>query len=131
MSQQSISLLTLTVVAAAALAADRFVTHAGAYPAAGGLPLGVTRSGAGAAGDLLPVDVMGTAVVEAGAAFGRDVALMVGTAGKAVAHDNVGSKHAIGVGPAGRGCSSLHPFIYVRGKAGTAICLNDINDDTV
>lgn len=95
MSQQSISLLTLTVAAAGALAADRFVTHAGAYPAAGGLPLGVTRTSAGAAGDLLPVDVLGTAIVEAGAAIAVGAAVMVGTTGKAITHDGDGDKFAV------------------------------------
>lgn len=96
MSQQSISLLTLTVAATAALAADRFVTVAGGYPTAGGVPLGVTRSSSGAAGDLLPVDVMGTAIVEAGAAIALGDTLMVGTDGKAITHDGDGDKHAVG-----------------------------------
>lgn len=95
MSKASHAIFTDTVIATAALTNNRLVNQAGAVPAAGGLAFGVTRCDA-AIGDPVPVDVMGTAVVEAGAAFGRDVALMVGTAGKAVAHDNVGSKHAIG-----------------------------------
>lgn len=96
MSQQSISLLTLTVAAAGALAADRFVTIGGAYPAAGGLAFGVTRTSAGAAGDLLPVDVMGTAIVQAGAAIAVGATVMVGTDGKAITHDGDGDKHALG-----------------------------------
>ena len=42
----NISTLTLTVAAASALAACRFVTQDGAYPAAGAAAFGVTRSSA-------------------------------------------------------------------------------------
>lgn len=84
MPSGNLSLLTLTVSAAAALAACRFVTQAGAYPAAGGTAFGVTRSIATAAGELVPVDVMGTAIAEAGAAFARDAALQVDASGRVV-----------------------------------------------
>lgn len=95
MSKGNISLLALTVIASAAIAAERFVTTAGAYPAAGGLALGVTRSD-GAINDPIPVDVLGTAIVEAGAAIGADVPVMVTATGKVVAHDGDGDKHAVG-----------------------------------
>lgn len=84
MSSGNISLLTLTVAAAGALAASRFVTQAGAYPTAGGKAFGVTRTSAAAAGDLLPVDVIGTAIVEAGAAVALDADLMVDATGRVV-----------------------------------------------
>lgn len=90
----SLSTLALTVIASAALANNRAVNQAGAYPAAGGLAFGITRSDA-AIGDPTPVDVQGTAIVTAGAAFSKDVALMVGTNGKLIAHDNDGDKHAV------------------------------------
>ena len=66
--QGSISLLVLSVPASGALATGRFVTIAGAYPAAAAAAFGVTRTSAGAANDLTPVDVVGTALVESGAA---------------------------------------------------------------
>lgn len=94
MSKTSFALMTLTAIASAAVASSRFVTTAGAYPAAGGLPLGVTRSD-GAIGDPIPVDVLGTAVTEAGAAFAADVPLMVTVTGKVIAHDGDGDKHAV------------------------------------
>jgi len=94
MSKSSIPLLTLTVIAAAALATARAVNQAGNYPAAGGLAFGITRTDA-ATGDPLPVDVQGTALAEAGAAFDADVPLMVGTSGKLIAHDGDGDKHAV------------------------------------
>ncbi|MCB1887238.1 MAG: DUF2190 family protein [Rhodocyclaceae bacterium] len=90
----SIATLTLTVIAGAALENARAVNQAGAYPAAGGLAIGITRSDA-STGDPTPVDVQGTATAQAGAAFAKDVPLMVGTDGKLIAHDGAGSKHAV------------------------------------
>lgn len=85
MSSGNLSILTLTVAAAGVLAASRFVTQAGAYPAAGAKAFGVTRSSAAEAGDLVPVDVLGTAIVEAGAAVALDADLMVDATGRVVA----------------------------------------------
>jgi len=90
----SLPILTLTVIASAALQNARAVTQAGAYPAAGGLAFGITRTD-GAVGDPVPVDVQGTAIVQAGATFSKDVPLMVGTDGKLIAHDGDGDKHAV------------------------------------
>jgi Uncharacterized conserved protein (DUF2190) len=95
MSKANISLMTLTVIATAALVANRCVTLAGAYPAAGGLALGVTRSDAAVDG-LVPVDVYGAAVLVAGAAITAGATLMAGTDGKAITHDGDGDKHPIG-----------------------------------
>ena len=91
----NISTLTLTVVAAGALAAARFVNQAGAYPAAGAAAFGVTRTSADAAGDVVPVDVQGTTIVEAGAAISFDAPLMVDAQGRAVPL-TVGSKSPVG-----------------------------------
>ena len=63
-SNGSISLLTLTVIATAAVAGCRCVTQAGAYAAAGGVVYGVTRT-PGNVGDPIPVDILGTTIVEA------------------------------------------------------------------
>lgn len=89
----NISTLTLTVLAAGALAACRFVTQAGAYPAAGAKAFGVTRSSA-TIGDLVPVDVQGTAIVEAGAAVTLDADLMVDATGRVVPL-TVGTKYPV------------------------------------
>jgi hypothetical protein len=91
MSQANIATLTLTVVAAAALAANRFVTQAGAYPAAGALALGVARSNAGAAGDLVPVDVQGTAIVQCAADVAADAAVMADATGRIVLAAGIGA----------------------------------------
>lgn len=90
----SISTLTLTVAAAAALSASRFITQAGGYPAAGGKAHGVTRTSAAAAGDLVPVDVQGTTIVETGAAVNFDADLMVDATGRVVPL-TVGSKYPV------------------------------------
>lgn len=90
----NISTLTLTVAAAAALASARFVTQAGAYPAAGTAAFGVTRTSAAQAGDLVPVDVQGTAIVETGAAITTDAPLMVDAEGRVVPL-TVGSKSPV------------------------------------
>ena len=74
----NVSTLTLTVTAAVALAACRFVTQAGAYPAAGAAAFGVTRSSA-----------------EAGAAITLDAPLMVDATGRVVPL-TVGSKSPVG-----------------------------------
>lgn len=78
------TLFTDTVKAGAALSACRFVTLAGVYPAGGAAAYGVTRTAAAAKDDLVPVDVIGTAQVEAGAAIAADAALMSDATGRAV-----------------------------------------------
>ena len=82
-SNGSISLLTLTVIATAAVAGCRCVTQAGTYAAAGGVVYGVTRT-PGNVGDPIPVDILGTTIVEAGAAITKDAALMVDATGRVV-----------------------------------------------
>ena len=83
MSNQNISVLTLGVVAAVALSRGRFVTGAGAYPTAGGRACRVTQWD-GAIGDRVPTDVLGTAVVEAGAAIATDTLVEVLADGRVV-----------------------------------------------
>ena len=80
---QKISILALPVIATAALTAERFATGLGATATAAGRALGVTQTSA-AIGQIVAVDVVGTAVVTAGAAIAKDAAIEVGTAGKAV-----------------------------------------------
>lgn len=82
MSQKT-ALLTLSVAAAVALAAERFVTANGNYPTARQGAFGVTTTSA-AAGALVAVDTLGTTVVTAGTAFLKDGPLAVGPNGKAV-----------------------------------------------
>lgn len=92
--QGSISLLVLNVIAGGALAVARFVTPAGAYPAAGGAAHGVTRTSADAAGDLVPVDVLGTAIVESGGVVTNGGPVKVDNTGRVVDHDSTNVKVA-------------------------------------
>lgn len=84
MSRQFIPLLTLPLLSAAAVSAERFVTHAGGVPAAGAAVLGVTRNSATAAGQSLTVDAIGTAVVETGAAIAVGALLEADAQGRCI-----------------------------------------------
>ncbi|MBF0610365.1 MAG: DUF2190 family protein [Magnetococcales bacterium] len=86
MSQQSVPVMALTVTASSAVAAGRFVTVAGGQAGAGVNTLGVARFAA-ASGELLTVDVLGTAIVEAGAAISLGAAVETDANGKAVTLD--------------------------------------------
>lgn len=80
----NIAVLTLTVTAASALVVNRGVTGAGAVPAAGASVAGFTRTSAAAAGDLVPIDVLGTADAEAGAAIAVGAAVEVDNLGRVI-----------------------------------------------
>lgn len=101
MSKQSSPLLTLTVVAAGVIAADRFVTPAGAQAGADANTLGVARSAAAAAGDKVPVDVLGTSVVEAGAAIAAGASIKSDASGRAITWASAGARIAIALQAAG------------------------------
>lgn len=83
MSFQGIPLLCLPRVLTGTVAAQRFVTHAGAQAGADANTLGVART-AGVSGELVPVDVIGTTVVEAGAAVAVGAQLETDSSGRAV-----------------------------------------------
>jgi hypothetical protein len=82
--QGSFALLVLNVAAGGALATARGVTAAGAYPSAGAGIRGVTRTLAVNSGDLVPIDVMGTTLVESGGAVTKDAAQMIDSTGRIV-----------------------------------------------
>ena len=104
----TISVLPLTVLATATVAANRCVTSLGAYAAAGGSVLGVTRS-SGVAGDLLPVDVLGTAEAEAAGVIAADAPVMVDATGRVVTHTGNNVK----VGKALAAASAAGAFIEI------------------
>ena len=91
---QNLALLNLPVVLAGTCAAQRFITSYGEQAVADSNTLGVTRWGADA-GILVPVDVLGTAVVEAGAAIAKGAPLKSDTDGRAIAWATSGAKVAI------------------------------------
>jgi len=77
-------LLTLTVIATAVIAAETFVTYAGAVPTQGANVLGVATSAA-KADDALAVDADGVAIVVSGGVFAAGAAVSTDAAGKAIA----------------------------------------------
>jgi hypothetical protein len=83
MSRQAIPILSLTVLAAAALTAHRFVTGAGAVCGAGGKALGLLHNDA-ASGDAVAATVVGTAIMESGAAIAKDAEIQSDALGRGI-----------------------------------------------
>jgi hypothetical protein len=83
----SYPIVTLSIASTATVPANRFIEDDGTLPAAGGSALGVTRN-ASVSGDLVPVDVVGTCIVEAGGVIAKGGACKVDAAGKVLAHDS-------------------------------------------
>jgi len=94
MSQQNISVLALTALAAGTIAANRFVTPAGAQAGADANTLGVCRQAAVAA-DRVTVDFLGTAIVEAGAAVSAGATVKSDASGRAITWVTSGAKVGI------------------------------------
>ncbi|OAI11781.1 hypothetical protein A1507_19835 [Methylomonas koyamae] len=83
MSRQCTPILTLPLTLTGTVVAERFVTVAGAQTGAAGNALGVTRT-AGVSGEVVPVDVVGTAIVETGAAISAGALVEADASGRAV-----------------------------------------------
>lgn len=94
MSTQSLSILTLTLAAAAAIAANRFVTPLGAQAGADANTLGVANTAA-ATGEKFPADVRGTTTVETGAAVVVGATLKSDASGRAITWITSGAKVGI------------------------------------
>ncbi len=91
MGTQSKSSLCLTIAATGTIAANRFVTPGGAQAGADANTLGVTRTAA-VSGDKIPVDVLGTATVEAGAAVSAGATLKSDASGRGITWATSGAK---------------------------------------
>lgn len=83
MSGQFVPVLTLSAIATGAIVAERFVNTALAQAGAQANTLGVARSDA-AVGAVCPVDSLGTAIVQSGAAIAAGAALETDANGRAV-----------------------------------------------
>lgn len=94
MSKQSMSVLSLSVALTGAVLANRFVTPAGAQAGGDENTLGVATV-SGLEGDLVTVDVLGTAVVESGAAISVGQTLKVDAQGRAIPWATSGAKVGI------------------------------------
>lgn len=110
MSAQSTPVLTLTVTLTGAVSAHRFVTPSGAQAAADANTLGVART-AGAANDRVPVDVLGTAIVEAGAAIAAGAAVKSDANGRAIAWATSGAKVGIALQAAATAGDLIEVFL--------------------
>lgn len=100
MSKQSIPLLTLTHRLTGTVAQHRFVTAAGAQAGADANTLGAARV-AGVSGEDVPVDVLGTTIVEAGAAIAAGATLKSDATGRAITWATSGAKIALALQAAG------------------------------
>ncbi|MFZ2452590.1 MAG: capsid cement protein [Methylovulum miyakonense] len=76
-------IMTLTVILAGVAAACRFISTARVQAGAGVNTYGVTRT-AGVSGDAVPVDMLGTAVVETGAAIAAGALVETDASGRAI-----------------------------------------------
>jgi hypothetical protein len=94
MSNQSISILALTLAATTAITANRFVNALGAQVVADGNSIGLARNNA-AIGEQFAVDVQGTGVAEAGAAFAKGATLKVDATGRPITWVTSGARVAI------------------------------------
>ncbi len=108
MAKQSFPILTLAVTATGAVTANRFITPAGAVAGADANTLGVAQSSA-AIGDRVAVDILGTAVVEAGAAIAANATLKSDSTGRAITYATSGAKVGIALAAA----SAAGDFIEV------------------
>lgn len=108
MSYQATPVLALPVTLSGTVSAHRFVTPAGAQAGADANTLGVARS-AGVSGEKITADVLGTAVVEAGAAVSAGATVKADSSGRAITWATSGAK----VGLALQAASGAGVFIEV------------------
>jgi hypothetical protein len=100
MAATSTSVLTLTIVAAGTIVAARFVTPAGVQAGADANALGVARTAAGS-GDKIPLDALGVAIVEAGAAVTTGATVKSDASGRAITWASSGARLGVALTAAG------------------------------
>lgn len=100
MAATSTPILAYTLPATGTISAARFVTPAGAQAGADANTLGVARVAA-VSGDKVPVDVMGIAIVEAGAAVSAGAAVKSDSSGRAITWATSGAKIGLALTAAG------------------------------
>lgn len=94
MTTQNHALLTLAQTLTGTVSACRFTTPAGAQAGADANTFGVART-AGVSGDKIAVDVLGTAIVESGAAFSAGATLKSDASGRGITWATSGAKIAL------------------------------------
>lgn len=115
MPAQNLALLTLTLAATGTIAAARFVTPAGAQAGADANAIGVARVAA-VSGDKLPVDALGTSVVEAGAAVAAGATVKANASGQAITWVTSGARLGIAL-EAAAGSGSLIEILLLPNAA--------------
>lgn len=80
------AILTLSVLAAAAITEFRAISHTGTVPASGEAALGFSTTDA-ASGEMVAADMLGTTIATAGAAIVQGALVQVGTSGKVITKD--------------------------------------------
>jgi len=112
MSKQGISLLTLKVIAAGALFANRAVTAAGAHAATD--VYGITAAAASAAGEAVPVDVAGAVAIEAGDVIPAGTKYVIADAqGRAIPGGAAAANAVLGKLVPGQSASAAGEFVQV------------------
>jgi len=109
MSFNSTPVLPLTIAATGTITAHRFATAAGAQAGADANAIGVARSSA-VAGDRLPVDSIGTAVVETGGAISVGATVKSDASGRAITWAASGARLGIAL----EASTAAGQFIEVR-----------------
>lgn len=107
--RNSIPLQTLTMVLAGAVAASRFVSTALAQAGAGDYTYGVART-AGEIGEAIPVDTIGTAVIETGGAILAGAQVQADASGRAI---TIGAGVAVGRLAPGESSSAAGQFVEI------------------
>lgn len=82
-TQLGLSIFNMNIRAAAYLVENRFVTPAGTVPAANANVLGVVKN-PGSVGEWVAVDILGTAIVEAGGAIAVRATVATDALGRAI-----------------------------------------------
>lgn len=111
MSAQSREVLTITITATGTITASRFMTIAGAQAGADAAAIGVSKSDA-VSGDLVPCVILGTAVVEAGAAIAAGATLKSDASGRAITWATSGSKLGIALQAASAAGELIEALLY-------------------
>lgn len=115
MSAQATSVLAVALAAAGTIAAARFVTPAGVQAGADANTLGVARY-SGVSGDKITTDVLGTAVVEAGAAVAAGATVKADASGRAITWVTSGAKVGLAL-DAAAGAGSMIEVLLIPNVA--------------
>lgn len=118
MPQQYTPVLSITRTAQGTIAANRLVSHtsvAGVTQAvADAVCLGVTRT-AGVASDQLTIDVVGTTLIEAGAAVLAGAVLKSDASGRAITWATSGAKVGVALGSAAQAGDIIEVLLLSNG----------------